>query len=259
MRSRGHVDQEGLALMLGLFRRPLALSAFAVATASAQTGTVAGVITVDSTRGVANARISAKGAAEVRTDSSGRFVLRNVPIGTQEVTVRAIGLDPAAFDVNVTANDTTRVQINLDTKVPVLDSVKIKGQSKVRDQLQADFIERRKMGFGHFADSTEIASHPLLMNAFDVMPGVRVIRKGGGRDFSLQLRGDCTANVWVDGVRQRELTPRSGYKPDFSFLAELDPTKIAAIEVYPSEMTSPPQYSAKGCGSVLVWTKRSWP
>jgi hypothetical protein len=215
------------------------------------TGVVMGVITVDSTRGVVNARINMKGMPEVRTDSGGRFVLRDVPAGTHEIEVRAIGLDPASFDVTVPGNDTARVQVNLDTKTPTLDSVKVKGTNKVRQRLVAEFIERRKQGFGHFADSTELAKFPFFSNVFESMTGVQRVDKVGTRLQKIYLRNGpsiCVANVWIDGKN-----------PSTTELADLSSDQLAAVEVYPSMLDAPPQYTRKGCGSVLVWTKFSWP
>ena len=239
--------------------RPIVLLMVAGGLAHAQAarvGVVIGTVTVDSTRPVVNARVSTKGVGEVRTDSAGRFILRGIPAGTRTIEIRAIGLDPASLDVEVIGGDTTRFQVNLDTKVTELDSVKVKATNKVMAQFKNDFIQRRKMGLGHFMDSSTVGKYGFLMQAFDAVPGLKVVRVRGS-EFALETRG-CTPALWINGVRQRGLGGR-GYETDFSFLNELPPDQIAGVEVYPSGLTAPPEYSARGCGSVVVWTKKGWP
>ena len=228
-------------------------------TADSPTGAVMGVVVNDQDRPLENAIVSGDGIAEVRTGVDGRFVLRNVPVGTQQIEARLIGLGPSAKPVDVFPNDTARMTLKL-VKVTILDSVRINGRSSVQQRMIDGYMERAKKGLGHYMDSTKVSQHGLLMQAFDGFPGLHVIRpKGPGHtatDFILTLgggRAECMANLWIDGVAQV-----MGRGPDYSRLAELDPGEIAAIEVYDSELYSPLRYSRKGCGSVVVWTKRAW-
>jgi hypothetical protein len=228
-------------------------------TTNSPTGTVMGVVINEQGRPLENVVVTNDGVVEARTDVDGRFVLRNVPVGTQQIEARLIGLGPDAKPVDVTANDTVRITLKL-MKVNVLDSVRVVSRMTVRQRLISEYTERARIGLGHFSDSTKIGQHALLMQAFDVFPGLHVIRpKGRGHtatDFSLTLgsgRSECLANLWIDGVPQV-----LGRGPDQSRLAELNPDEIAAIEVYDSELFTPPQFSRRGCGSVVVWTKRAW-
>ncbi len=86
-------------------------------------GAVAGVLTTSTGEPLTNASVRANGVAQVRPDSLGRFLLRGIPVGTQQVEVRSIGLTPQSIIVDVTANDTAFVTMRVN-KVQVLEAVK---------------------------------------------------------------------------------------------------------------------------------------
>jgi len=92
---------------------------------------------------------------------------------------------------------------------------------------------------------------------FEEMPNVIVAPSGSTRraNFSfpnVKGTGRCGPYIWVDGVLDH-----SGR------FDELAPDDIAAIEVYPHAFTTPGQFIVRKdqqmCGSVVVWTKRSFP
>ncbi|HTE45667.1 MAG TPA: carboxypeptidase regulatory-like domain-containing protein [Gemmatimonadaceae bacterium] len=215
-------------------------------------GAIAGRVTSGDDQPLSGARLAVAGLPEVRTGDDGRFILSGVPVGTHQVDVLAIGRSPTSRVVNVGANDTTTVELDLRS-VTVLDSVRVTAHS-VRSQRVADFEERRVLGFGHFVDSTELAKHATLSSVLAAMPSVRVLP--GSNSLRVRLPsvkgGLCDAALWVDGQ-----------KVDAEAAGVLHPDDLAAIEVYPRVMTTPARFivRTKGafCGSVVVWTKRAFP
>jgi hypothetical protein len=229
-------------------RRDLQLGA-AVGEKNGPRGTITGVVNGDGGQPVAGARISTDGAPEARSDASGRFVVRDVPTGTRQVDVIAIGMVPVSVVVDVSARDTATAIVEV-RRVTTLDPVKVKA-TPVRQKMVAAIDERRKTGFGHYADSTTIGAHGRILSVFEEMPGVRVDGRGVVR-FGQGL-GTCVANVWIDGFRS-DSTDTKWLRPD----------EVAVVEVYPRVMSMPPEFMvrrARGapCGSIVIWTKRAMP
>ena len=197
---------------------------------------------------IGGARVIAEGAQETRTDSAGRFVLRNVPLGTQQVEVIAIGLQPQARTVDVSMTDTAFVELHV-TKPVMLQKVDIVASS-VRLQLVTDFNARRTKGLGLFRDSTSIGVHGTLNSVFTQVQGVRMVR-----DQIFLPRGSdtCIPVVWLDGVHIQTVDD----------LLALRPNEIAAIEIYLRELMVPPQFVVRNsrtpqCGAIVAWTKWYW-
>lgn len=228
-------------------RRDLTLS-YDPAARGAVVGTVFGRNSIP----IAGARVVAEGVKEIRTDADGRFTLRDVPLGTQQVEVLAVGLQPVSRIVDVSVEDTARVEIHLTNPV-VLAQVNIVASS-VRQQLVNDFRERRAKALGAFRDSTEMAAHGSLNTVLAQMPGV-VMSKG--RVYLSRFMPDqspgCVPVVWIDGVHVQ--SPED--------LLALRPSDIAAMELYTREFNIPPQYVLRNsrtpsCGSIIAWTKWYW-
>jgi hypothetical protein len=223
------------------------------------TGVIVGQVNAD-TAGVRDALVVAEGVPDVRTDSGGRFAIRGVPVGIQQVEVRAIGHQPVFKTVEVRGNDTVRVVVNL-SKVTLLDSM-VTRSSIVREQLIDELRDRVKTGLGYYKDSTFAAQHSNLTALFREIQGVRIVPPGCPAracpirfDASGSARtrngGTCLANLWLDGVRQF----------DQNILESINPDDIALIEAYPRMASTPMKYVSRGagmdmCGTVLIWTKR---
>ena len=221
-------------------------------------GVVAGVVTDAGGNPHKDARVRSDGVAEVRTDGEGKFVLKDVPAGTRQIDVIAIGMMEQTETVDVGVADTARVVIAL-RKMSALGAVRVEA-SAVRQQLVQDIDDRKKLGIGHYMDSTVVAKYATLTTALSDIPGakqgcgaiclttpVTSIRSGN--------TGLCTPVVWIDN--------------EFSSAADLKyllPTDIGTIELYRTGPETPMRYqpvnrASKGdpCGTLVVWTKRFLP
>lgn len=231
-------------LALRVARRDFLLSAPArvAGDSTAERGVIIGDVTGDGGRAVAGAIVFSEGLPETRSGEDGRFVLRDVPAGTRQVEVRAIGAAPYVTIVDVRPRDTTTVAFSL-SKVVTLEEITVKAR-RFRDVMIRDIAERRRVGLGYFRDSTEIGQLPNVTTIFDGVAGLRV-RRGIGSQLRIQVDG-CDLAIWID--RQR-LEPVDLYL--------LTPDAIATIETYTRPTFMPPEFKEKGkCGAVVVWTKR---
>jgi hypothetical protein len=184
----------------------------------------------------------------------------NVPAGTQQIEVQGIGFKPVTKILNVAANDTVNVELDVQ-RIVTLDSVLVSG-SAVRQQQRADFEDRRRRGGGYYRDSTQLGKYLSLEGAFATMPSVRTERVfgsglsvviGGSRARGIRQSAGCRAVVIVDRV-----------KTDFEQLNALRPSDLAAIEVYrvnemPMDLATQFGYNPfnRPC-AIVAWTKMGW-
>jgi Carboxypeptidase regulatory-like domain len=203
-------------------------------------GVISGIVTNAAGTPVGNAAVAVDTFPEVRTNDEGRFFVREVPAGSRQVGVVAIGLQPSTTTVNLLAGDTARLSIPLGT-AQSLGAVRV--TATILSTRLRDIEERKRMGFGDQRDSTEIRNYPSLIAVLRTINGVRV-RQGASRlNVVLSLDGCGAVDYRVDG-----------HPSTIEDIALLDAKDIAAIEVYrrtiPSELMS-----RRGC-PVVVWTKR---
>jgi hypothetical protein len=216
-------------------------------------GLVTGVVIGRNATPIGGARVVAEGAPEVRTDAQGRFTLRHVPLGTQQIEVLAVGLQPVSRMVDVTQTDTAAIEFHV-TRPVVLERVNVIASS-VRQQFVAEFNARRTKGLGIVRDSSVISTFGTLSGVFTQIQGVRVVRE---ELFFPRVTGDpgspgCVPIIWIDGVHVMET----------SDLMALRPSDFAAVEVYLRELMTPPQFivrnsRTKQCGAIVAWTKWYW-
>ena len=229
-------------------RRDLLLGPIPSDSVEGSRGTIVGVVTDSGGIPLPDARVVADGVPELRTDSSGRFTARRVPVGSRQVEVLAIGRSPVVTVVDVTPTDTATVFATM-RRITTLDVVRVTAPAFVR-RLVRDLDERRKLGTGYVRDSTEVGRHGTLFSAFFSIPSVRPERLSTS-EFYLSLpanTGRCVANLVIDGRRA-----------SYDELTFLRPADVAAVEVYPRRMTAPMEYIRDdNCGAVSVWTKRAF-
>jgi len=77
------------------------------------TGTLRGVVRDAGGAPIARALVSLKGIAMARTDSQGKYVFMNVPLGTHQVTVQRNGLESKSGQVQVAAKRSSEAKFQL--------------------------------------------------------------------------------------------------------------------------------------------------
>ncbi len=211
-------------------------------------GIVSGIVTNVNGEPFGAARVSMPGLREVRTDAEGRFVLRDVPTGTQQIEVLSVGVAPVSQTVDVLPRDTTRVALQFGRPI-VLTGVRVTAKPGVQVMSQ-EFDARRKNGTGYALDSTAIGRYPDFINVFNDVPGIRMSRRLGS--VFLSTMGDkghaCSPTILMDGI-----------ETSANAISDLQSHEVAAIEVYAHALMVPAELLPPGrpvdCGMVVVWTK----
>lgn len=204
-----------------------------------------------------------------RTDSLGRWSLRNVPLGTQEISVRQLGSGVLVRTIDVLA-ETMPDEKFVMPDATVLSTVNVRGV-EIPDRDQAGFLARRRRGFGYFAAGKDIAIRPDVAAVLRRFPGLQVSDGMAGLSLrSTRGYGCGSPEIVVDGIPSavwgRATTiPTSdadaGAAPTPNLLlASLSPRDILGIEYYPSAGEAPAQFASgppPRCGMLMVWTRAS--
>ena len=236
------------------------------------------VLRADSThRGVANAVLTIGEAGPLaRTDSLGRFVLKDVPTGALRLMVRALGFEHSEVRVDVRTNVTSPLRILL-SPIPALAPVEVSTSARRGSVFLKEFEERRRAGFGRFVTADELETQggrSLSTILARRIPGLRAIAYAPGRTAVASPRGisslrgakrgdavdvvsgapeACYVQVSVNNVlRYRGDRGEQLYNIDL-----LDPATIEGIEFYTSSQL-PAEFnrnSTGNCGALLIWLK----
>ena len=239
--------------------------------AHAQRGRLTGTV-VSATNGerLAGATISVSGGKAVRADDRGEWTLSDLPLGTRNIEIKAVGFYPEHRGVHVTAGAPT-LRVGLSSLRAVLDTVRIRA-ARLQEKRESGFEERRRTGAGFYLTADQIAKKRAQFTA-DIFQGLRGLRLGYASDTLLSdnmmlvdpdslktihrqilmrgISGDlCAPSIFLNGMAVDRLDA-----DDLDSWAT--PKEIGAIEIY-SEATVPAQFQrvGKACGAIIIWTKR---
>lgn len=194
---------------------------------------------------IAGAQVVVVDGPFTTTSEQGEWVLANVPAGTRMLEVRAVGLYPERFPVDVVA-DAPPIHVTLNTLRAVLDTIHIQA---VRVGGMRGFDDRRRTGHGHYLTARDLTRFPnrRMSDILRFQPGVRVERKDDGSTALFIRSAGCEAELYIDGHYMF-----NGADLD----AWVRPEHVAGIEIYDAAM-APPQFQRplSGCGSIVIWTK----
>ena len=190
-----------------------------------------------------------------RTGADGVARLAAIPAGTRVVEVSGPGYATQTLQVEVQAGSTQEVPFYL---LPQTETVRLEGVTATATSLRASlagngFYDRQRAWRGSFLTEDEIvARRPTRMrDLLSTLRGFQVVPIDGS-DLLMTSRviagggGSCSPAAYLDG---RQIA--------VSFIMNLPPAQVEAIEAYPTPSSIPPQFSrGMPCGAVLVWTKR---
>ena len=239
------LDSAG-ATIRGLDREPSADDSLSEGLYLTGTASVAGVVLGEGGRPLGDVEIRVVNARPVtRTDAAGRFMLNNLPSGTQLLAVRRIGYLVGDVAVELRPNRTVSQNVLL-RRVVSLDSIRI----VARRSRYADFeYRRRNSPMGRFLTANDLAKQHAteLAPVIQRVGGFTIVGHGPNTQvFSTAARAGRTnckeVNVVIDGIDQATINM-------------VPPHDIAAVEVYAEAAGAPGQYRAE-CGLILIWTKR---
>jgi hypothetical protein len=258
LRAMSGADSTGtLAITLparGLLWRDLFLGA---ASNSRDTSArVVGIVQDPRGKAIGGAQIALVGTArEVTATSAGRFVMPNLPYGTQTFDVRAIGYIPERVLVDVRGDAAPPVTIALRSRGTVLDSVRItaRGTSAMNAM---EFERHARSGLGAFFGDSAIRATGtgFITDLIRRVPGITT-RTGaytaGGDTLYMKGLGStsfCIPNIFVDGTKLADAATLD------RIVATSD---VIGIEVYTRPSEIPAEFMGySNCGAVVVWTGR---
>ncbi|MGE5744767.1 MAG: carboxypeptidase regulatory-like domain-containing protein [Gemmatimonadota bacterium] len=227
-----------------------ALLAGAGETVTAQATLRGRVIDSELGQAVANATVRIKpGPAPLTTDTIGRFEARGLSAGAAEVTIEALGYQPAVFTVLLGAADTVNGVFPLDFTGYRLAEVAVTARAEQLVPRYLDFERRRNTGQGAYLRWDEIAKkgYGTVGEALRVIRGVRIeCDQETFECFAHMARTPyCEPTWWIDGMQVH------------SFHENTPIRDVYGIEIYrgPGEVPAEFAGSNAACGVIVIWTK----
>ena len=236
----------------------------AVGVAAQNTGTVTGLVRdAVSLAPLAGAQVSVEGTGiGGLVNNVGRFLLLNVPAGTQTINVTLIGYTAGSETVTVTAGGTATVDFSLREQALALEGVVVTGTAgQARRREVGNVIE--SVG----ASDIEVAA---ITDVGDILQGraagVQILDTDGqvGAGSEIRIRGNSSVEqsnrplIYVDGVRMENspLMPGDEMATQPTALDAINPNDIDRIEIVkgPAATTL---YGTEAAGGVIqIFTKR---
>lgn len=221
-----------LATTLGLI--PLGASA------QAQVGTVTGQVRDAATaQPISSAQVQIVATEQGGlTNASGRFLINNVPVGSQQLRVVVLGYGSQTQDITVRAGQVTEVNVNMESEAISLDEVVVTLTGEQRTRQLSNRISQ--------LDASDIAASAPVSTVNDLLvgksAGVQIIGSSGttGSGARIRIRGASSISlsnepvIFVDGVRIESGANSGsvgvgGQVP--SRLNDLNPEDIESIEI----------------------------
>lgn len=172
---------------------------------SAQTGTVLGTVTdADTGEPVVGASVVVQEAGrQALTNTSGRYLIQNVPVGTHTIEVSIIGYATTEQTVTVTAGE-TRADFQMATEALQLDAIVVTGQQIERQARELGYSVSTVEG----EDIAEVRETNFVNALAGRTPGVDIVGQSGDIGASTRivirgvssLSGDNQPLFIVDGV-----------------------------------------------------------
>jgi carboxypeptidase family protein len=186
---------------------------------------------------------------ETTTQPDGSFTLAGLPAGTFSVEARILGFEPKDVPVDLSRLVQTSVTIAFSDRVQQLTRVVIKGAPKRTPLEIQGFFDRSRNGQGHYilASDEVVRTAREVTDVLRMTPGIQIAHRNHF-DHTVLMRGRCMPAVYVDGIEETD-----GAEVMDNVVT---PPEIAGIEIYAGLGEAPVQYSAHGCGVILIWTKR---
>lgn len=215
---------------------------------------------VTDTEGVplAYANVQVNGGRRYMSDDSGRFTVP-LPDGHFTLLVRRIGFEPEQVGFDGPPSAAFRIQLRAVAQA--LPEQRITGRAAFVSLDLGGFYRRMKdaergINHGYFMtpEDFEFRKPTLITNMAEGVPAMKIYRPSSNpRSWVLVGLSNCRMTVYLDRVR---VAGRLGGTDDL--INELiDPSTIAAMEMYPRAVGAPPEYQAHNgtCGVILLWSK----
>jgi hypothetical protein len=208
----------------------------------------------------------------VMTDSAGRFLVRELPVGQHVVRVRRVGFKPQYLSATLVAGEAREFNIILEAGAYELPEVKVTARlAKPIEYAWTtkydEFFRRRQVGLGKFITREDFEkTNPYRTSSILFgIPGIHV-RFSGHERTEIWFTGCNHISVWIDGFQVRinkesgsGMQRRSGAGPTPAEIGELIsrilPSQIELVEVYSGPARMPAEYLGDSCAAIAFWTR----
>ena len=235
--------------------------------------TVRGRVSDAKGHAISGARIQVPGSdALASSRDDGTFTVANVPPGTSELEVLALGFYPARRRLELAVGGSDTVNVALAPVGQVLEQVRVTAQRRYRASLHRDFEEHRATGHGLYLSADEIAKRGAYRGSDLLTVQAKVwvtVDAHGVHHYSTKsFRGDnslqwavpggngqprqtsaCATPIIIDGAQVVDTE-------DSDPLDTIEASDIYGVEVYGAGDAGANMYGVNtNCGLIVVWTK----
>ncbi len=240
-------------------------------TAAQDTGQISGTVTDAAGQPLTGVQVYIPGLQlGGLTRANGRFLILNVPAGTQTVRAERIGLSAGEQEIDVTAGGTAVANFVLESQALGLDEIVVTGT--------AGAARRREIGNSITQINVEdVPDRPVAVSDMlqGAAPGVELTGGGGqlGQGRQIRLRGNSSVSmtnqpiVFIDGVRMMDgafprvrsaaISPQGrGAQITASPLDNINPNDIERIEIIKGSAATTLYGTEASAGVIQVFTKR---
>lgn len=174
-----------------------------VAPAQVTTGTISGTVTGEQSAPLEDVQVQVLSRATgfsrgVRTNSSGRYTVPGLEVGTYDVTVRRIGFAAQTKTVGVTLSQTSRADFALATQATVLSTVTT---TATRDEI----ITPTRTGVQTTVSDTALRRLPTLNRNFTDFVALTPQVSNAGPGLSGGGTNNRYNNIQIDGATEADL------------------------------------------------------
>jgi hypothetical protein len=207
----------------------------------------------------------------VMTDSAGRFLVRDLPVGQRVVRVRRIGFKPQYLSATLVAGEAKEFNIILEAGAYELPDVEVtanlaKPIEYAWTTKYDEFFRRRQVGLGKFItrDDFEKKNPYRTSSILFGIPGAHV-RFSGHERTEIWFTGCNHISVWIDGFQVRAIKQLGGMQPSRGagptpaeigeLISGILPSQIELVEVYSGPARMPAEYLGDSCAAIAFWTR----
>lgn len=223
------------------------------------TGTITGTLQARETgRPLAGAQVAIPDLARgTLTDERGRFLMTSVPVGSHTVEVRYIGYATVSEQVDVQADQTSTLDLQMATAAVNLEELVVTGTGVV--------TERKRLGATLNTISSEEISAGPVTSVSDALrgrvPGLVAMPSGEvGAASPIRIRGTVSLSqrndplIYVDGVRMDNSMTQLGMVST-QVLDQLNPQDIERVEVLSGAAAATLYGTEASSGVIQIFTK----
>ncbi|MFZ0454633.1 MAG: TonB-dependent receptor [Ignavibacteriaceae bacterium] len=219
----------------------------------AQSGSIEGTVKDKSTgEALPGANVIVKGTSlGAATDLDGKFLIRNLPVGKQNLEISYVGYNTINVDVTIAANKTLQEDFSLEAKTLEGQTVTVTAQA--RGQLSAINQQLSSSNLVNVVSAEKMQELPdaNLAESIGRLPGIS-LQRNAGEAYAVTIRGLSPKynEVTIEGVPMAS-TNYQNREVDLSLLSD---NLIKAVEV---SKTLRPDMDADALGGVVNLTLRT--